>query len=402
MLTNAAVKAARPRARAYKLTDGHGLHLFVTPAGTRSWRWRYRYDGREKLLSLGCWPAVTLIDARAQRDEARARLKEGIDPASRRTAIHDARTFEDLAREWHAHMRDQWTMRHAADVITSLERDLFPHVGKMGISAISPSILLVTLRQIEARGSIETARRIRQRASAVFSFGIAQDLIDNDPAAIVAKALRPAKPVRRQPALLELDDARALLDATTRAGGLPIVRQASCFLALTAVRMGALIGARWNEFEELDLAGDFIGPRRPVWRVPAARMKLAKAKKSDEIYDHIVPLSATAVQLLRAVAETARENGYDTRSGLVFPINVGAIGALYDRAGFRGRHVPHGWRATFSTILNERLPEERATIDRALGHALKDKVEAAYNRASLIDRRRRIYEIWGRMLTGNA
>lgn len=393
MLTNAAVKAARPQARAYKLTDGLGLHLFVAPTGTRIWRMRYRFRGREKLLTFGCWPAISLTDARAQRDTARARLKQGIDPGDANKMIGRARLFEDLAREWHAHQRDQWTDRHAADVLTSMERDLFPSMGKMGITDITPAIVLEALRAIEARGSIETARRIRQRISGVFSYAIALDLVDHDPASSVAKALRPSAPVQRQPALLELDEARALLDATTRAGGLPIVRHASHFLALTAVRMGALIGARWQEFEELDLKGDFIGPLRPAWRIPAARMKLARAKKSDQLFDHIVPLSAAAVAVLREVTK----NGYDTHSP-VFPIGAGAIGALYDRAGYRGRHVPHGWRATFSTLMNERYPDERATIDRALGHGLKDKVEAAYNRSAQLGRRRRIYEIWGRIL----
>jgi integrase len=171
-------------------------------------------------------------------------------------------------------------------------------------------------------------------------------------------------------------------------------------LALTAVRLEAVRGMRWDEIEDLD-------GHAPLWRVPPARMKLKKAKKEDARFAHLVPLSDAAVAILR---QAARENGYDTHSpqaeDLVFPgrdhgrpIGEGAIGALYDRAGFSGRHVPHGWRSSFSTILNETLgPDARADIDRALAHTPKDKVEAAYNRAELLDRRRMLFARWGELL----
>ena len=242
---------------------------------------------------------------------------------------------------------------------------------------------------MEARGSIETARRIRQRISAVFAFAIAEGLAEQDPAAFVARALRPAPIARRQPALTDLDQARALLAACERAGGPPIIRLASRFLALTAVRIGALLGATWDEFEGLD--GD-----APLWRIPAERMKLKKARKADSANDHIVPLSPQAVAVLKAIGE----NGYDTRSSRVFPIHAAAIGALYKRAGYAGRHVPHGWRACFSTIMNERFPLERAAIDLALAHAPRgaSESEAAYNRAQLLDQRRALFARWGEML----
>lgn len=391
MLSNAAVKAARSRSRAYKMFDERGLFLFVTPTGLRSWRLRYRIDGREKLLCLGQWPDLQLVDARDRAEGARGLVAQGVDPSVRKVAVQVC-TFEAVARQWHALQLEHWTDRHGADVIDSLARDVFPDLGAMPIGAIGAPAVLQVLRDIEARGSIETARRIRQRISAVFCFAIAEGLIEQDPAAVVTRALRPAPIARHQPALLDVDQLRALIAACDRAGGPPIVRLASRFLALTAVRMGALLGARWEEFEDLDGAA-------PLWRIPAERMKLKKARKADAGNDHIVPLSAAAVAVLQEIAKI----GYDTRPGAVFPINEAAIGALYKRAGYAGRHVPHGWRASFSTIMNERFPLERAAIDLALAHAPKgaSESEAAYNRAQLLDQRRSLFERWGAMLMGD-
>ena len=388
MLSNAAVKAARPRSRAYKMFDERGLFLFVTPGGLRSWRLKYRIEGREKLLCLGQWPDLQLLDARDCAEDARALILQGVDPSGTARPGRQIRTFESVAREWHSLQAERWTARHAADVLDSLVRDVFSNIGALPIGAIAAPAVLQVLRDVERRGSIETARRIRQRISAVFAFAIAEGLVETDPAAIVGKALRPAPPARRQPALIQLDQARELLAACDRAGGPPVVRLASRFLALTAVRMGALIGASWDEIEQLD--GD-----APLWRIPAARMKLKKARKADAANDHLVPLSPQAIAILRAV----REIGYDTRSP-IFPIRPAAIGALYARAGYAGRHVPHGWRATFSTILNERFPEQRAAIDLALAHTLKreSESEGAYNRAQLLDQRNQVMVSWAQLL----
>ncbi len=392
MLTNAVVKAARPRAAAYKLSDQGGLHLFVAPNGRRSFRMRFRIGGREQLLTFGTWPEISLDAAQAQAEIARELIARGEDP---RAVAHgtNVRTFGGECLRWHEHMRGRWTDVHACDVLASLERDVIPAIGKMPIGAITAPVVLGVLRDIEERGCLETARRVRQRISGVFAFAISEGVAEHDPAAIVGRALLPPAPARPQPALVDIADARALLAAAELVDGAPIVKLASGFLALTAVRLAAVRGARWEEFEDLD--GD-----EPLWRVPAARMKLAAAKKLDARNDHLVPLSRQAVAVLHA----ARENGYDTLS-LIFagrsgtnPIGAAAIGALYARTPFAGRHVPHGWRATFSTILNESCPAERVTIDRALAHAPKDKVEAAYNRAEQLGRRRQLFQDWADIL----
>ncbi len=417
MLTNAAVKAARPRAAAYKLADAGGLHLYVTPKWRMTWRWRFRWGGKEQLLTIGGYPDLSLDEARAARDQAREKLDHGEDPREARAGDDPkVRAFEYLSRRWHAHMRPRWTAVHAADVMASLERDVLPAIGAMPIEAITVPVVLNALRLIQERGSLETAHRVRQRISAVFCYAMADGLVDKDPAAIVGKVLAPPGPTQHHPALLDIDEVRALLAAAELVDVAPAVKLASRFLALTAVRLAAVRGARWEEIEDLD------GPS-PLWRVPAARMKLAAAKKLDAKNDHLVPLSRQAVELLRAMRDMhhADANMHSLNAnlhGLIFTgrpgrqIGEAAIGALYDRAGFAGRHVPHGWRASFSTILNERHPDQRSAIDKALGHAgngkveqeegINRRVEAAYNRAVQMSPRRILFQAWADELDGTA
>jgi integrase len=399
MLTNAAVKAARPRTAAYKLFDQGGLHLYVAPTGRKSFRMKYRLGGKEQLLTIGAVPEVTLDAARARCDQVRDQLGRGEDPRTCELAqTGKARAFENVARQWHAHKRRRWTDVHAGDVLASLERDVFPAIGAMPIGAVTVPVILNALRVIEERGSLVTASRVRQRISAVFAYAMAEDLVDQDPAAIVSRALTPPAPAQHHPALLEIKDARALLAAAELVDVAPVVKHASRFLALTAVRFAAVRGARWEEIEDLDGAA-------PLWRVPATRMKLAAAKKLDAKNDHAVPLSLQAVALLREVRALSLDASNDGAkiNMLIFSTGAGgmigekSIGALYDRAGFEGRHVPHGWRASFSTVMNER-GSDGADIERALAHTPKDKVKAAYDRSERLQRLRDLFQEWADLL----
>jgi len=398
MLTNAAVKAARPRAAAYKLFDQGGLHLYVAPTGRKSFRMKFRLGGKEQLLTIGAVPEVSLDIARARCDQVREQLGRGEDPRTSDAApVSKARAFEHVARQWHAHMRPRWTEVHAGDVLASLERDVFPAIGAMPIGAVTVPVILNALRVIEERGSLVTTGRVRQRISAVFAYAMAEDLVDQDPAAIVSRALTPPAPAQHHPALLENEDARALLAAAELVDVAPIVKLASRFLALTAVRFAAVRGARWEEIEDLDGAA-------PLWRVPAARMKLAAAKKLDAKNDHAVPLSRQAVALLREVRAIMHRDDANMH-GLIFDCGAGrmigekSIGTLYDRAGFEGRHVPHGWRATFSTLMNEKAQgADGDVVERALAHTPKDKVKAAYDRSAQLHRLRDLFQEWADLL----
>ena len=393
MLTDAGVRAAKPRERDYKLNDYGGLVLFVSKAGGKLWRLRYTYQGREKLLSFGSYPQVSLANARNQRDAAKAVLREGKDPALQkriRKAIGGdvAHTFEAIARGWHARSLPTWTERHAKDVLDSLEGYVFPILGKLPINDITAPMVLGVCRQIEARPALETARRVRQRVSAVFVYAIALGVGETDPAAIVRGAMAPTKK-GRQPAVTDLAEARAILAAVDAIPAHPTTKLAHRLLALTVVRPGELRGLRGEEFEGLD-------GLEPLWRVPAERMKMKK--------EHLVPLSRQAVELL---AEIRPLTG---RCPLVFPstrhahlpMSENAIGYLLNRAGYHSRHVPHGWRATFSSVMNEAHRLDRHVIDLMLAHAPQDKTEAAYNRAMHVGRRRELAQLWADLLLNEA
>jgi integrase len=405
MLTNAAVKAARPRAAGYKLADAGGLHLYVAPNGRRSFRLRFRWQGKEQLLTFGQWPEISLDVARRRADEARAQLARGEDPRDyQNTGSVKVRAFEYVSRHWFEQRRARWSPTHAVDVLASLERDIFPAIGDMPIEAITTPVVLAALRTLEQRGRLETARRVRQRISAVFKHAMSEGWAQQDPAAVVVDALLPPPPARPQPALTELDDVRELIAAVDQLDAPVLVKRAAELLMLTAVRLAAVRGARWSEIEDLDGAA-------PLWRVPAERMKLKVAEKGEARNDHLVPLSSAAVAVLRAANMHRGDANMHARDDeLIFgDVAEGAIGALYKRAGYDGRHVPHGCRASFSTILNECLPSQRAAIDRALGHrgagdkddaGVNRKVEGAYNRAAHLGQRRRLFDTWAALLAG--
>jgi integrase len=396
MLTPAAVKAAQPQTRAYKLCDAKGLHLFIAPTGLRAWRLKYRRAGREQVVTLGHYPFMSLPAARAARDAAKERLRAGAAPVGAQAA-DEISTFAQLAHAWHADQAKRWSTVHAADVLASLERDVFPVLGEELLASIDAPMVLQVLELVEGRGRLVTGKRIRQRISSVFRYGIARKHCTEDPAAILSRSMAPARPPRQHAALLTAVECRELLARCYSTSTRPVVLLASRFLALTAVRFDAVRGMCWGEVEDLD-------GKEPVWRVPAARMKLALVKKNDGRFDHLVPLSQAAVKVLQ-ICRAALDHVADAGE-LVFragannvPIGEGAIRQLYIDAGYKGRHVPHGWRASFSTILNELMPSERGEIDRALAHTPKDKVEAAYNRSMQLARRRALFDQWGALLT---
>ena len=390
MLTDVKVRTAKPTEKPYRLTDSGGLFLWVTPTGGKIWRLRYEVQGKEKLLSLGPYPGVSLIDARAKREEAKAKLREGKDPSVEKRLVRAVGTlaaqndFKSVAVAWHAKQAPTWTVRHAADVLDSLTKYVFPAIGGLPIAQIETPAVVNVILAIEAAGAPETARRVRQRISAVFIYAVALGLAKNDPAHLARAALAPMVK-GRQPAIVELEPLCEMLRAAEAVPAHPVTRLGLRLLALTAVRPGELRGAQWSEFMNLD--GD-----APVWEVPAERMKMKLA--------HAVPLSRQAVEVIRAVRP------FTGRNLLVFPnarhahrpMSENALGYLLNRAGYHGRHVPHGFRAAFSTIMNERYRADRHIIDLMLAHAPRNEVESAYNRALYFDRRRELAQAWADLL----
>jgi integrase len=269
-----------------------------------------------------------------------------------------------------------------------LERDIFPTLGAGQISTISAGEILAVLNEVEARPAIETAHRLRQRCSSVFMFGIASGLCQSDPAAVIRKALSPV--VRgHQPALINIDQVRDVLAQSSQTPAHPITHLALRFIALTAVRPGELRSASWDQFHGLDTD-------EPTWRIPAEIMKMKRP--------HEVPLSRQAAEVL-AVAKTISEHFPYVFPNARFPrrpMSENALGYLMNRAGFHGSHTAHGWRAAFSSIMNERCPPDRAIIDLMLAHVQRDSVEAAYNRALHLQRRREIAQGWADLILEDA
>ena len=385
-LTDTRVRNAKPRAKAYKLSDGGGMYVLVKPDGGRYWRLDYRFAGKRCTLSLGVYPTVTLSNARICREEARRLLAENINPsaakkASKRSAkIASENTFEAIAREWIANQRDRLAVQYSTRLVARLEADIFPHIGSRPIAQIDAPELLDVLRKVEKRGVIETARRLRQVCGQVFRYAIASGRAKHDPSVDLRGALKSSGRPRGHNAM-PLDELPNFLKALEGYDGDPRTRLALRVIILTFVRTNELRGARWDEFENLE-------GNEPLWRIPAARMKMKR--------EHIVPLAPQAVALLRELrglpgseaspflfCSPSRE-GYMSNNTMLF--------AMY-RLGYHGRSTVHGFRAMASTALNE-MGFRPDVIERQLAHQERNEVRAAYNRAEYLSERRAMMKHW--------
>ena len=384
-LTDTAIRSAKPQEKPYKLADGQGLYLLVQPSGSRLWRLKYRIDGREKLLSVGIYPAVSLKIARERRDDARRMMAAGVDPSAKRKAERAARadTFEAIAREWLTLKSKSLTERTYEKRLSRLEAFVFPYLGKRPVSTITAPDLLTVLKRVEARGKNETAHRVRSESSAVFRYAIATGRAERDPAADLRGALAPVV-VRNHAAITEPTKIGELLRAIHGYTGQPVTEYALKLLPLTFVRPGELRGAEWSEF---DLDG-------AEWRIPAARMKMRE--------QHIVPLSSQAVTLLRELHPLTGSGRYLFPSLRTTgrPISNNTLNAALRRLGYTGDDmVSHGFRSMASTCLNERgwNPD---LIELQLAHAERDEVRGAYNRAQRLVDRRKMMQAWADYLDG--
>ena len=425
MLTDAKIKAAKPKDSAYRLADANQLYLHVSPTGGRHWRMNYTYGRNpagkpaQKTLAFGSYPAVTLVDARRRRDEAKAQLAAGLDPsvekrvsmASRASA--SANTMRSVATAWYGKKRPTWAPKHADKVWQSLEENIFPAIGDLPIASIKAPRLLELLTAVEQRGAIETAHRLRQRLSAVFVFGIAAGICETDPAASLGKALNAKPRTKPQPSIIDgvrdqesrIAIVRELLTKCEAERCRATTKLALRLIALTAVRPGELGGARWAEFEGIDWSDPRAAAPEALWRIPAARMKGDQDRKAESEGDHQVPLAPAAVAILRALRPLTGDLAlvFPSERHLHRPMSENTLRQLLIRAGYYQRHVPHGFRAAFSTTMNERLKEQgrgddRAVVDLMLAHVPGNKVEGAYNRAAYMPRRREIAGEWAELL----
>jgi integrase len=421
-LTNARVLNARAADRNYKLADSRGLHLLVSTAGGKSWRLKYRYGGKERLLTLGRYPSVTLASARQRAEDARKLLEKGMDPAVAARQEKQARieaslaTFRRIADGWLADQSSLWSRSNASRVRHRIEGDLYPAFGNIPIASIDSAMILRVLRSIEDRGSIETAKRVCGYVRRIFRKARAERLV---PWPIVMElhelkdALKPSPPGARLPALTTLPELLSLQEAVDRSTANLTTKLASRLLALTLVRVGVLRTAPWAEFEGIDWSNPDSPCERPIWRIPASRMKLEVADKLDPRFAHDVPLSSQAVEVVRALRLLTSTSSYlfPSSTGWHDPMSDGALSTLYksmDGARFKRRMVPHGWRSSFATIMNERAADlerdgDRMLIDMVLAHVPKgmSSSEWAYNRARYRRPRGLLLQAWADLVTAD-
>ncbi|MBB1061864.1 tyrosine-type recombinase/integrase [Marilutibacter spongiae] len=384
-LTAAAIKAAKSG----KLFDGGGLFLLSTDSGSRLWRMKYRHAGREKLLSFGAWPEVSLAEARKRRDEARTVIRDGGDPAAIKKArkraerVAAANSFEAIAREWLAGQKRGMATATYAKALACFENDLFPWLGARPIAEIDAPELLATLKRIEARGAHESAHRAKQRAGQVFRYAVAHGAATRDPSADLRGALAPVV-TRSRAAITDPAQMGDLLRAMDGYTGQLATRCALRLAPLLFVRPGELRAMEWAE---LDLDG-------AEWRIPAGRMKMREA--------HIVPLSSHALAILGELEPLTGRGRYVFPSLRTpnRPMSENTINAALRRLGYdKDTMTAHGFRAMASTHLNE-MGWSPDVIERQLAHAERNKVRAAYNRAQYLSERRKMMQAWADFLDG--
>jgi integrase len=374
---------ASPRSRDYKLADGEGLYLFVRANGSKLWRMKYRYDGREKLLSFGRYPEVSLAAARLKRAEARVALGQGRDPGAREDRPRGL-TFEQAARAWYSHRLASLDESHAARLLARLERDAFPALGKHALAAVKPAEVLEMVRRVEARGALDVSRRLKQHVSQIYRFAIAHGWAEHDPAAALGDLLKP-KPRVRHMARVGVSELPKLVRAIDGYDGeetprrRAVTRAALLFTLLTWARTNETRLATWGEFEGL-------GTAEPLWRVPPGRMKMGR--------EHLVPLAPAVVALIEEVrAYSAGDYVFaGDKPGRPISQNTMIYGCY--RMGYRGRQTVHGFRGLASTWANEAEVYRPDWIEMALAHAERDEVRSAYNAALYLTPRRRMLQDW--------
>ncbi|HEY8118565.1 MAG TPA: integrase arm-type DNA-binding domain-containing protein [Methylophilaceae bacterium] len=383
MLTDAAIRNAKPKAKPYKMADERGMYLLVQSAGGKLWRFDYRFQGKRKTLALGAYPDVTLTKARSDRDDARKLLAAELDPSENRKAVkaakhgNTANSFEVVAREWvSSHMANK-SDGHRDKVIRRFELYLFPWIGKRPVADITAPEVLTAIKRIEKLGKLETAHRTLQTAGQVFRYAVQHGRAIRDVTADLRGAL-PAITTKHMAAFTEPKDVAELLRAIDGFKGTFTVQSALCLAPLVFVRPSELRKAKWADID-LD-AGEW-------------RYKVSKTKT-----DHLVPLSTQAIEILKSIQPLSGHGEYVFMGGHdpKMPMSEAAINAALKRMGYdtKTQITGHGFRAMARTILHERLEIDPHIIEHQLAHNVPDALGAAYNRTKFIEQRKTMMQQW--------
>lgn len=391
-LTDTTIKNAKPSGKPQKLFDSNGLFLFITPAGAKSWRMKYRFQGKEKLLTFGQYPLISLKEARDKTNDAKKLLAGGVDPAAdkqaKAEAVANVLTFQQLFDEWYEKNSREW-VKDYRDAVKERMQNVLKPLGGRPAAEITPPILLTELRRIEMRGARDQTHRVRGLCSRVFRYGVASGKLERDPAADLVGALVPKNHTPRA-AIVKPKEIGKLLRAIDTYPGSEVIKIGLNLLAYTFVRPSELRLAHWQEL-------DFD---EKMWTVPVERMKMRRG-------EHLVPLSRQAIELFTRLKDYSGDNPY----GLIFPgfrslqkpiSDATFIAALRSMGYTKEQHCPHGFRSTASTNLNEGfkgMTFEWDWIEKQLAHEKEKKdVRAIYNRAEYLPARIKMMQEWADFL----
>jgi integrase len=378
------INRTEPGPKLKKLSDEGGLQLWIAPSGSRTWRLMYRFDGKQRSLTIGPYPEIPITAARAARDDARSLLRSGIDPQAQRAAsikakeVAEESTFGYVAEEF---LQKKIAENRSAQTIKKMRSQLahaLPELAPLAIDSITAPQILPLLRRLEARKQHDTAISLRALIGAIFRYGIALGKATNDPTYVLRGALATPKPQHRA-AIIEPKPFGALLRAIDGYRGMPETQYALQLLALTAVRPGELRNATWDEF---DLSN-------ALWKIPAGRMKMRR--------EHRVPLSQQALAVLEKARQIHRGGPYVFPGGASIkkPLSENALNVALQTMGYKDQHTAHGFRSTFASITNESALWHSDAIERQLAHEENNKVRRAYHRAEYWDERVALMDWWG-------
>jgi len=381
-LTDTAVKNAKAKEKNYKIFDGRGLYLEVTTKGAKRWRFKYRYLGKEKLLSLGIYPDVKLKKARIRRDELREQLADGVDPSIQRKIEKAAKvnkagnSFEVIGREWLEKHKHNWVASYSERLIRRLEKDVFPYIGKIPVTDITPVLVLGCVRRIEERGAIETAHRTLQNCGQIMRYAVATARAQRDPCSDLRGALPPSK-AKHFAAITDPDRVGELLRAIDSFEGTHVCRCALKLAPLVFVRPGELRHAKWKDIDFKKKEWSYIVPKTQT--------------------QHIVPLSKQAIAILKDIHPLTHESDFVFPSARSFktPMSDNAILAALRRMEIPKEEMTgHGFRAMARTLLDEVLEYPPHLIEHQLAHAVRDPNGRAYNRTAHLPQRRKMMQAW--------
>ena len=384
-LTDVKIKNLKAKDRPYKVADKNNLYVQVSPAGGKLWRLKYSFCGKRKVMALGKYPIISLSEARQKMLDAKKLLTDGIDPAVERQKkqADNVNTFQKVSAEWWQAKKATWSQGHAALIWRRLEKNILPWLGNRSVADITTRELLEVLRKIEARGAIETARRICQVCGQIFMYGVACGYCENNIASGLVTALKQRK-TRHFAAITETDKVKGLLRDIDAVEGSFVVSCALKITPLVFVRPGELRKAEWQEID-LEAA---------LWTIPSEKMKMKRP--------HLVPLSSQAVEIFKDIYPLTGHGLYvfpsirtDKR-----PMSENTLNVALRRLGYsKDEMTAHGFRTTASTLLHE-MGWKSEVIETQLAHRDRNKIRGIYNKAQYLDERRDMMQAWADYLGG--